>query len=93
MTNFPQPDNRDSKFIGYRIKRDENLGIEMSRWNYDEYVSLWSSNMDTHHVPFRQTKKTKDTVKPREQGLLSSFFLGIDWFDSWAFGLDYQALW
>jgi hypothetical protein len=27
------------------------------------------------------------------QGLLSSFFLGIDWFDSWAFGLDYQALW
>jgi hypothetical protein len=27
------------------------------------------------------------------QDLLSSFFLGIDWFDSWAFGLDYQALW
>ena len=27
------------------------------------------------------------------QGLLSSFFLGIDWFDSWAFGLDYQTLW
>jgi hypothetical protein len=27
------------------------------------------------------------------QSLLSSFFLGIDWFDSWAFGLDYQALW
>jgi len=27
------------------------------------------------------------------QGLLSSFFLGIDWFDSWAFGLDYQSLW
>ncbi len=66
MTNFPQPDNRDSKFIGYRIKRDENLGIKISRWNYDEYVSLWSSSMDTHHVPFRQTKNTKDTVKPRE---------------------------
>jgi hypothetical protein len=27
------------------------------------------------------------------QVLLSSFFLGIDWFDSWAFGIDYQALW
>ncbi len=22
-----------------------------------------------------------------------AFFLGIDWFDSWAFGLDYQAIW
>ena len=28
-----------------------------------------------------------------DQDSLSSFFLGIDWFDSWAFGLDYQALW
>ncbi len=27
------------------------------------------------------------------QGLLSSFFLGIDWFDSWVFEFDYQALW
>ncbi len=27
------------------------------------------------------------------QDLLSNFLGGIDWFDSWAFGLDYQVLW
>ena len=27
------------------------------------------------------------------QGLVSSFFWGIDWFDYWAFGLEYQVIW
>jgi hypothetical protein len=31
-------------------------------------------------------------VQGENQGSLSSFFGSIDWFDGWAFGLDYQAL-
>jgi hypothetical protein len=27
------------------------------------------------------------------QGYISSFFLGIDWFDYGAFGLEYQVIW
>ena len=27
------------------------------------------------------------------QGMISSFFLGIDWFDYGAFGLEYQVIW
>jgi hypothetical protein len=31
---------------------------------------------------------------PRAQGFkYQALVLGIDWFDYWAFGLDYQALW
>jgi hypothetical protein len=27
------------------------------------------------------------------QGYISSFFLGIDWFDYWVLGFDYQNIW
>ena len=43
-------------------------------------------------VGVRQNQK-KHMLSKTHQDLLSSFFLGIDWFDSWAFGLDYQVLW
>ncbi len=43
------------------------------------------------------TKRPVDVAEHRCRGKLqdslSSFFLGIDWFDSWAFGFDYQSLW
>ncbi len=38
-----------------------------------------------------KTVSTSNLIQ--HQGSLSSFLGGIDWFDSWAFGLDYQALW
>jgi hypothetical protein len=30
---------------------------------------------------------------PQAQDMISSFFLGIDWFDYWVLGLDYQSIW
>ncbi len=44
-------------------------------------------------VFFCLLQEVKREVQRIHQGILSSFFLGIDWFDSWSFGLDYQVLW
>ena len=43
--------------------------------------------------PEQASDRALTPSRTRIQGLLSSFFWGIDWFDSWAFGLDYQAIW
>jgi hypothetical protein len=46
-----------------------------------------------HTLPTLPTSTLLTITFTQAQDMISSFFLGIDWFDYWVLGLDYQNIW
>jgi hypothetical protein len=69
------------------VIRWRKIPLMSTSWLYDVTILCFLATCYRNIVLFWMTPGSP------HQGLLSSFFLGIDWFDSWAFELDYQALW
>ncbi len=70
--------------------------LRASKWH--KYLDRrWSTTWSTSRSLWMKTGSQDNDVYRQTWALISiitiKLFLGIDWFDSWAFGMDYQTLW
>ncbi len=92
------------RFHGFRSKTPLSFNFFYSCCNFWK-TRLVENFQDVVHTLLHNTLITESWIHPGIeestrlaytglfQGMISSFFLGIDWFDYWVLGLYYQSIW
>ncbi len=91
--------NKSSEQEDWRVEWEHIGNVVLTQYTYFIHVpvrlcaNLKSVDMTTLHGRLNLWDWYWNTRVLHVQGMISSFFLGIDWFDYWVLGLDYQSIW